>query len=488
MTTRRRKQLHIGLAAYGTGWDLRAWRLPEANNHGLIDPSVITDIARIAERGKLDYIFAGSSLASDADSLQRIHRWDTSVFAGYAAAVTRNVGFLVSVNSSFEHPFTVARQVATLDNFSRGRVALNVVFGIDRSGHPELNYEGENLPDEQSKYVRAREFTVALNQLLHSWDRDFVLDDKEGGTLVRPGSWHTIDFRGEFFNVRGPLNAPPPVQQQIANVHVGMSPESLDYGADLAHVRFSPYFGLEIGREHYRSHKQRVSDRGRDPEAFKIIPGITPFVGGTLREAREKFREVQAFQVTTQLPAAYSRAFGLNLREINESERVLDVIDTDTIGADSLKQLVSDQAHRTSRLAGQERTADDDARWLRDVVIPTLGEDLTLADLYRFTLSNRYSQGAVVGDAATIATWLETHLEEEALDGIQIFPPYHRGPADAFVDQVVPELQRRGIFRTEYEHDTLAETLGIAADARIPKPASSTQSEHSDEQAEQDAA
>ncbi|MEQ6896073.1 LLM class flavin-dependent oxidoreductase [Microbacterium sp. KR10-403] len=467
MTAHTRKKLRIGLAAYGTGWDLRAWRLPEANNQGLIDPSVITDIARIAERGKLDYIFAGSSLGSEPDSVQRIHRWDSNVFGGFAAAVTKNVGFLISVNSSFEHPFTVARQIATLDNFSRGRAALNIVFGIDRSGGPELNYEGENIPTEQTKYTRAREFTVALNQLLGSWDRDFILDDKEGGTLVRPGSWRRIDFRGDFFSVRGPLNAPPPVQAQIPNVHVGTSGESLSYGAELAHVRFSPYFGLEGGRRQYRAHKDRIAALGRDPEAFKIIPGITPFIGGTRREAREKFREIQAFQVTTQLPAAYSRAFGLDLREIDENERVTALIDFDTVGPDTLKDLVGDQS---TRIAGQHRLQDDDRLWLRDVVIPTLGEDLTLADLYRFTVNHRYAQGAVVGDAAYLAQWLETHLEEQALDGVQVFPPYHRGPADVFVDQVVPLLQQRGIFRTEYESDTLAGNLGTADDALVPTP------------------
>ena len=483
MTTARRKQLHIGLAAYGTGWDLRAWRLPEANNQGLIDPSVITDIARIAERGKLDYIFAGSSLASEPDALQRIHRWDSNVFAGYAAAVTRNVGFLISVNSSFEHPFTVARQVATLDNFSRGRVAVNIVFGIDRSGGPELNYAGENLPTEATKYTRAREFTVAFNQLLGSWDRDFILDDKEGGTLVRPDSWRRINFEGEFFTVRGPLNAPPPVQPQIPNVHVGMSPQSLDYGAELAHIRFSPYFGLEGGQYHYRTHKARVAALGRDPEAFKIIPGITPFLGGTIREAREKFREVQSFQATTQLPAAYSRAFGLDLTGVSENEKVTALIDFENIGADSLKDLVRTEGKNNSRLAGQERQADDDRRWLKDVVLPTLGEDLTLADLYRFTLNHRYAQGAVVGDAKVLADFLETHLEEEALDGVQIFPPYHRGPADAFVDQVVPELQRRGIFRTEYEHNTLAGNLGTSDDALIPKTRETPTADDNEEQA-----
>lgn len=464
-----KKKLRIGLAAYGTGWDLRAWRLPEANSQGLIDPSVIIDIARIAERGKLDYIFAGSSLASEPDSLQRIHRWDSGVFAGYAAAITSHVGFLISVNSSFEHPYTVARQLATLDSFSNGRAALNVVFGIDRAGRPDLNYAKSSVPDDTTKYARAREFTVVLNQLLHSWDRDFVLDDKENGVLVRPDSWRRIDFEGEFFEVRGPLNAPPPIQKQVPNVHVGTSHASLEYGADLAQVRFSPYFGIEEGQREYRRLKQLVADRGRDPESFKIIPGITVYPGGTLREAREKFREIERFQVTTQIPAAYSRAFGVDLAGVSEDEKVVDVLRIDDVGPDSLKDLVSEDTKRPGR-GGQPRQESDDRAWLRDVVFNTFGdEDLTLGDLYRFTLGHRYAQGAVVGDGKKIADWLETNLEAEVLDGVQVFPPYHRGPADAFVDLVVPELQRRGLFRTEYESTTLEGNLGTTPDDVDPR-------------------
>ncbi|WP_203580195.1 LLM class flavin-dependent oxidoreductase [Microbacterium hibisci] len=464
-----KKKLRIGLAAYGTGWDLRAWRLPEANSQGLIDPSVIIDIARIAERGKLDYIFAGSALSAEPDALQRIHRWDSAVFAGYAAAITRNVGFLVSVNSSFEHPYLVARQIATLDNFSQGRAALNVVFGIDRAGRPDLNFGKTLVPDDDTKYARAREFTVVLNQLLHSWDRDFVLDDKANGVLVRPDSWRRIDFSGEFFEVRGPLNAPPPVQKQIPNVHVGTSDASLAYGADLAQVRFSPYFGLEEGREEYRRLKSLVAARGRDPETFKIIPGVTFYVGGTLREAREKFREIERFQVTTQIPAAYSRAFGVDLAGVSEDEKVLNVLSIDDVGPDSLTQLVEEDARGRHR-EGQPRQNGDDRTWLREVVFDTLGdEDLTLGELYRFTLNHRYAQGALVGDAQKISNWLETHLEAEALDGVQLFPPYHRGPADAFVDLVIPELQRRGIFRTEYESTTLEGNLGTTPDDVDPR-------------------
>ncbi|MFJ8787863.1 NtaA/DmoA family FMN-dependent monooxygenase [Streptomyces sp. NPDC102462] len=442
-----RRALRLGLAAYGTGWDLDAWRLPEATNFGLRDPSVILDIARVAERGRLDYVFAGSALGSEPDRLNRIFRWDNFVYAGHAAAITRNLGFVMSVNSSFEHPYAVARQLATLDNFNRGRTALNVVFGIDRDGDPIGNYGKNPVPTEETKYARAREFTTVVNRLLYeSWDDDLLLDDKAAGTLVRPGSWHRIDFHGEHFDVRGPLNVPPPVQRHIPIVQVGLSEESLRYGADFAQLRFSPYFGISRGKEEYRRLKERVAANGRDPDKFKIIPGITFHLGGTVREARAKFNEINAFQLTQALPAAFSEALGIDLSRVRDSERVLDVVDFDAVGDDALRPLISDRA----------RDAKNDRELLRQILATQIGEDATLRELYHYVQRSRHEQQpAVVGDAKTIADWLEENLDEEVLDGVQLFPPYHRGPADLFVDLVVPELQRRGIFRTEYEAPTL---------------------------------
>ncbi|GAB2455770.1 NtaA/DmoA family FMN-dependent monooxygenase [Xylanimonas ulmi] len=445
-----KKKLRIGLAAYGTGWDLSGWRLPEATNRGLVDPSVIVDVARTAERGKLDYVFAGSALGSEPDRLNRIFRWDNFVYAGYAAAVTTKLGFLMSVNSSFEHPYAVARQLATLDRFNGGRTALNVVFGIDREGDPALNYGKNPVPTEQSKYARAREFTEVLNRLLYeSWDEDFLLDDKAAGVLVKPGSWHRIHHQGEHFEVRGPLNVPRPVQQRIPNVHVGLSEESLQYGADLAQIRFSPYFGLERGKAEYRSLKGRVAAAGRDPEKFKIIPGATFYVAGTSREARAKFREVVSLQATEEIPEVFSKALGVDLSRVSAGERVLDVVDVDTIDADALDAFFSGMARRSPSVVRDARAL------VRQVLSTQLGEEATFEDLYQYLLRSRDDQQpALVGDANHIADWLEENLEEGVLDGIQVFPPYHRGPADAFVDLVVPELQRRGIFRTEYEAGT----------------------------------
>jgi FMN-dependent oxidoreductase (nitrilotriacetate monooxygenase family) len=463
MSPARKKQLKLGLAAYGTGWDQDAWQLPDATNSGLIDPSVITDLAAIAERGKLDYLFAGSSLATEPLVLQRIFRWDSAVFAGYAAARTEHVGFLVSYNSSFEHPYLVARQLATLDRFSHGRAAINTVFGIDREGGPTENFKGFAVPNEETKYQRAKEFTEVLYRLLYeSWDDDFLLDDKEKGTLIKPGSWHEIDASGEFFSVRGPLNAPPPVQKHIPNVHVGESPASLDYGARFAQARFSPYYGLKEGKLHYAELKRRVADAGGNADAFLVLPGITFYLAGTNKEARAKYRQILSFQQTVEMPAAFAAAFNLNAEDVHPDDKVRDVLGSPGLNPETLERAlgagpgtVAPRSHRTSR--------DGDHAQIAREVLALLGddEDVTLGDLFRVVQKQRASLGRFVGDPQEFADWFEENLEESVFDGVQLFPPYHRGPADFFVDHVVPELQRRGIFRKEYESTRLEENLGL---------------------------
>lgn len=458
-----RKQLKLGLAAYGTGWDHDAWRLPEATNSGLADPSVIADLATTAERGKIDYLFAGSSLATEPQVLSRVFRWDSAVYAGHAAARTEHVGFLLTYNSSFEHPFHVARQLATLDRFSHGRAAINTVFGIDRAGGPTENFKGFAVPTEESKYQRAGEFTDVLYRLLYdSWDRDFLLDDKAGGVLIRPGTWHEIGAEGEFFHVRGPLNVPPPVQKHIPNVHVGESQESLDYGARWAQARFSPYYGLKEGKLRYAEQKRRVAEAGGDPEKFKVLPGINFYLAGTAREAREKYRQILAFQQNVELPAALAAALGLPADQLHPDDRLHDALGTAKLTPETLEQaLAADAAASPPRRRHHLNASPDHAQVARDV-LDALGDDerVTLGDLFRVVQKKRASLGQFVGSPQEFADWFEENLEESVFDGVQLFPPYHRGPADFFVDHVVPELQRRGIFRTEYESTRLEENLG----------------------------
>jgi len=464
MATAAKKQLRIGLAAYGQGWDDDAWRLPDATNSGLVDPSVILDIATTAERGKLDYIFAGSSLATEPLVLNRIFRWDSAVFSGFAAARTEHVGFLLTYNSSFEHPFGVARQLATLDRFSHGRAAINTVMGIDRAGGPTENYKGFKVPDEESKYLRGAEFTEILYRLLYeSWDDDLLLDDKEKGTLIRPGSWHEIGAQGQFFEVRGPLNVPPPIQKHIPNVHVGTSQESLDYGARWAQARFSPYFGVKEGKVHYAEQKRRVAEAGGNPDTFLILPGVTPYVAGTKKEARAKYRQVLAFEQKVELPAAFADTFGLAADKLHPDDKLRDVLPLSSLDPETFaRALAASPDAGPSRRQGLSPRVRDHTEIARNV-LDVLGDDeqVTLGDLFRLVQKQRSGQSKFVGDVDEFADWFEENLEESVFDGAQVFPPYHRGPADFFVDHVVPELQRRGIFRKEYESTRLEENLGL---------------------------
>ena len=374
-----------------------------------------------------------------------------------------HVGFLLTYNSSFEHPFFVARELATLDRFSHGRAAINTVSGIDREGGPAENIKVLNPPSEASKYQRAAEFTEVIYRLLYeSWDEDPVLDDKKGGALMRPSSWHEINFKGEFFEVRGPLNAPPPVQKHIPNVHVGESEDSMNYGAQWAQARFSPYYGIEEGKVRYAAQKQRVKEAGGDPEKFLILPGVTPYVAATKKEARAKYREVLAFEQIVALPGAFAAAFNLDAEKIHPEDKVVDVLGAAGLDPERVERALVAEAGSGPAPFGQLGARVRDYKVIARGVVDIVSDDesVTIGDLFRVVQRHRHGQDKFVGDTNDFADWFEENLEESVFDGAQVFPPYHRGPADFFVDHVVPELQRRGIFRTEYESSRLEENLG----------------------------
>lgn len=459
----KKKQLHLGLALYPVGWDLLAWRLPEAYGRGLLDPGLAVDLARAAERGLFDHIFIGSSFANAPANHQNIGRWDSFVLAGHVSAHTRNLGLLVSANSSLEHPYFVARQLATLDHFSDGRAGINIVSGIERIGNPPANVGKHPVPKREEIHARAEEFTKLLFGLLYSWDRDFLLDDKEGGRFVNPDSFKAQNFKGQFFDVAGALNTAAPIQQQIPNFHVGYSEQSLAYGAQYAQARFSPLHDLVQGKAAYKAHKARIAANGRDPDKFKVIPGVQIYPGATQAEAIAKFRQIEAFWTEAVIPAGLSRALGVDLSTISLDEKVFNVVDFESIQPLSLGEVLTKDKNTTGIL-DRDRTPEypneDFKTYLREWVLNVFSPDeLTFKDLIQF-LRWKPHFPVLVGDTKKIADWLEEQLEEETLDGVQVFPPYHRGPVHLFVDLVVPELQRRGIYRTEYEASTFEKNLG----------------------------
>jgi len=440
--TKRSRTIKLAYSAWPTGRHASAWRLPEAFNGGTVDPVYLTDTARSAERGLFDYYFMGNAISSTPDA-QTI--WHNDVFklegftvASYVAAVTRNIGLVVTVNSSYQDPFDTARAIVSLDHLSHGRAGLNIVTGIEGIDAPAQNYGQVRHISGADKYRKADEFISVINALSDSWEDGNFRDDRPGGVFIDVSRAHTIDFKGDFFSVRGPLNLPRPPQGQIPIVHAGGSESSFIYGGHYADIRFSPFVSTEWNIEYYAKAKSYLAPFGRDPDDLYVIPGITFYVGGTDGEARQKFREVQDLVVTDYAPAQLTTVLKRDLSKVDRKERVIDVLSESDF---------------------------EQNKWLKTAFAAFGGDRISFLDLYHYVANRGHlNQPPVVGSGKTVARWIADQFDARALDGVKLFPPYSRGPLDAFVDLVVPELQRLGVYKTSYEAATLRGHLDL------PKP------------------
>jgi len=438
MTKQQERELIIGFSIWPTGRWGSAWRLPEAFNGGTVDPRYLAQTIRTSERGLLDYYFIGNNVQSNPQSAQangnEVFKVEGFGLGGYAAAITSHIGIVVTVNSSFTDPYNTARAIATLDHLSGGRAILNIVTGFD--GSPAArNFNLERHYATDDKYDLATEYVEVVKALWDSWEDGWLLDDKEGGRFLDPALGHRIDHEGTYFSVQGPLNVPRPPQGQIPIIHAGTSERSFEFGAEYADIRFSPYRSPAWNDAYYKDLKRRLANHGRREQDQKVVNGITFFVGATIGEARAKFRQTQELIVQEYAPKAISDWYGVDLGGVRETEKVLDVIDLERI---------------------------PEKAWVVERAIEAYGdEDLTFRDFFHFLANNPSNQPPVVGSGRSVADWIEENFQNRAFDGVKIFPPYSRYPLDAFVDLVVPELQRKGIFRTEYRESTVRERWGL---------------------------
>lgn len=437
------RTVKLAYSAWPTGRHASAWRLPEAFNGGTVDPVYLADTARAAERGLFDYYFMGNAISSTPEAQliwhNDVHKLEGFTVAAYIAAITQKIGLVVTVNSSYQDPFDTARAIVSLDHLSGGRAGLNIVTGLEGVDAPAQNYGQIKHLAGDEKYRKAHEFISVINQLSDSWEDGYFRDDRASGVFIDVSKAHTIDFKGEYFSVRGPLNLPRPPQGQIPIIHAGGSESSFRYGGQYADIRFSPFVSTEWNIDYYAKVKSYLAPFGRDPDAFHVIPGITFYVAGTDAEAHRKFREVQDLVVSDYAPAHVATVLGRDLSGVDRKERLVDVL----------------------------KDADfEKNKWLRTAFNAFGDESVTFLDLFHY-LANRghLNQPPVVGSGRKVARWIADQFDARAFDGVKLFPPYARSPLDAFVDLVIPELQRLGVYKTSYETSTLRGHLGL------PKPA-----------------
>lgn len=433
------EQLRLGAFFNPTGHHVASWRHPGAQADAGINFAHYCSIARTAEQAKMDLVFIADNISvreahpdALARSAQYIANMEPITLISALAAVTSRIGLIATASTSYNEPYHVARKFASIDHISNGRVGWNLV--TSGTVTDAFNFSRDEHYAHDVRYDRAREFAQVVTGLWDSWEDDAFLRDKESGIFLDPTKMHALNHRGDWFAVRGPLNVPRPPQGWPVIVQAGGSQDMIQVAAEFAEVVFCAPLNLDQGRKFYAEIKGRLAQHSRPMDAMKIMPGLSPIVGRTADEADDRQRNLDA--LTHPVVAKEILSFvlgGVDLSDYSMDDPMPEIAPTKTSGQ-SIINHVMEIARRGNLTLGQTARVVAGAR----------------------------GKFVVKGTPAHIADVMEEWFRAEACDGFNIMPPYLPGALDDFVTLVIPELQRRGLFRTEYEGRTLRENLGLA--------------------------
>ena len=443
MTTRARKQ--ILLAAYVGGVNEHtAWEHPEAGSQ--IDFSTFRHVAQTAERGRFDYFFLAEGLALRARAGRIFEhdiagRPDTLPVLAALAAVTEHIGLVGTLNATFNEPYELARQIASLDHLSGGRAGWNVVTSFD--AYTGANFRRGGFLPHSERYVRAEETVAAVRRLWDSWAEDAIVADKASGTFLSDADAGSFAQSGSQFDIAGRFTVPRSPQGRPVVVQAGVSPQGRDFAASSADAIFSPYSTLAEGKAFYADIKERAARFGRGPDEVKILPAAGFVLGDSAEDAEEKRRYILEQQLSDRtIQVTFEQVWNRDLSAYDPDGPLPDV-DPDPEAPPIIQGrafVFQDRFEtvRTWRELAEER-------------------QLTLRGLAR-AIAGRVGY---VGTAAQIADQLDTFVQEDGGDGVVIGSHLVPAGLDEFVDQVVPLLQERGSLRTDYEGTTLRDNLGL---------------------------
>ncbi|EWY38596.1 monooxygenase [Skermanella stibiiresistens SB22] len=428
----------LGAFLYPTGHHAAAWRHPDAQADAGINFKHYAAVAQAAEAAKFDLLFLADSAGARGKDWSALARFSTHYVAqfepttllGALAAVTERIGLVATASTTYIEPYHLARKFASIDHISGGRAGWNLVT----SGNEDeaFNFGYDQHPPHDERYERATEFMDVAKGLWDSWEDDAFLRDKETGVFFDLDKVYTLNHRGRHFGVRGPLNIPRPPQGYPVLVQAGSSDAGRALAAASAEVVFTAQQTLESAQEFYRDVKARTAANGRSPDDIRILPGIFPVVGRTEAEAREKFEELQNLIHPSVGLSILEHRLGIPLSHLPFDGPLPQDIPI-TNAAVSRQKLLVELAHR---------------------------EGLSIRQL-ALRVAGARGHWQVIGTAADIVDRMEELFLNEGADGFNIMPPFLPGGLDAFIELVIPELCRRGLFRTEYEGTTLRDHLGL---------------------------
>ena len=431
----------MNLAAYynPTGHHVASWRHPKAQADANENFEHYVEIAQTAERAKFDLLFLADSnsvrpahIDALCRSVQFIAHFEPLTLLSALAAVTSHIGLVGTASSSWNEPYHIARKFASLDHLSSGRAGWNVVTSGNDSD--AQNFSGERAYDHADRYERAHEVVDIVKGLWDSWDDDAFIRDNESGLYFIPEKMHELNYQSERYSIRGPLNISRPPQGHPVIIQAGASDAGKELAGRTAEAIFSPHLTKEAAKEYYDDVKSRMIKHRRDPEHCRILPGISIFVKPTETEAREDFEYLQSL-----------------IHPIVAREILGTMLGVDLSGYDIDKPLPADLPEHWGGNKGHYEELTKNGR----------EENLTIKELGAHVAGAR-GKNVFVGDPVQVADYMEDWFLGRACDGFTIMPPYLPGCLNDFVDLVLPELRKRGLFRTEYTGKTLRENLGLS--------------------------
>ena len=429
-------KMRLGMFINAEGHHVSGWRHPDSKAGAGQTIQHYAEMARLAERGKFDMLFKADSQSTFGPD--DVNNWKRTTSAcqlepitmfAAISMVTKNIGLVATSSTTYNDPFHVARFFASLDLISGGRAGWNLVTSSAASEAYNFSLDA-HVPHEQ-RYERAREFVQVVMGLWECWEPDAFLGDKEKGLYFDPAKLHFLNHQGKHFKVRGPLTVMPSPQRRPVVVQAGQSEDGRDLAAETAEVLFAVQQRIEPARDAYNNIKGRMAAKGRRPESLLIMPGVMPVIGRTREEAEAKFEELNKLILPEQGVPVLSDMVGTDL-----SKYPLD-------GPLPPKPPINTQQGRQAvvyELADREK--------------------LTIRQLYQ-KLTGQRAHRVVCGTPQTIADDLELWFKTGGADGFNLMPLTAVHGLTDIVDQLIPELQRRGLFRTEYEATTLRGNLGI---------------------------
>lgn len=432
-----KKQFHINLFIYSRGHHEASWRHPQATPCALTDVQYYIECTRKAEMARFDSIFLADTLASPQDINSASRIWlEPLTTLGALAVTTSRIGLIATASTTYTEPFNLARQLASLDHASMGRIGWNIVTTFSQAA--SRNFGSTGRPTHTARYDKGDEFVDVAKALWDSWGDDAIVDDRASGLYARKENIRAINHAGEHFQVAGPLNLPRCPQGRPVLVQAGSSETGRDFAARHAEAVFTAHLDKRSAQEFYADLKARVVEKGRPADQTLILPGLSAMIASTEAEARRMERE---------------------LNELADPE-IGRMKLSDRFDGQDLSHLPLDRPLSVEDFP--EPAKNEASRGRVELILRAVREEQPTLRQLLGRLAGARGHFVMAGTPEQVADVMEDWIDSGAADGFNLMPPILPLMLDAFIEEVVPILRRRGRFRSEYSGTTLRDHYGLS--------------------------